>query len=60
MHDFHILQHSQLFTILNNGHVLLYGIVWFLTQYHIIGDAAYELSTNVMVPQLGVNDLGST
>ena len=46
-HDSHIFQHSQLFTPLNKGQVP--------TQYHIIGDAAYGLSTNVMVPYLGAN-----
>ena len=46
-HDSHIFHHSQLFTTLYNGQVP--------TQYHIIGEAAYGLSTNVMVPYPGAN-----
>ena len=46
-HDSHIFQHSQLFTTLHNGQVP--------TQYHVIGDAAYGLSTSVMVPYPGAN-----
>lgn len=46
-HDSHIFQCSQLFNIINNEEVP--------SQYHIIGDAAYGLSTNVIVPYPGSN-----
>lgn len=45
-HDSHIFCRSKLYKLLNQDKVLP-------DNYHIIGDAAYGLSTNVMVPYPG-------